>query len=119
MSFFGNLSAMFSSNVRSVAPQEAAQLVSEGKAVLIDVREPDEWEDGVAKPALTIALGDIQSSEAEAQLAKHKDKEIILYCRSGGRSGMAARILAQKGFRTANAGGFRDWERAGLPVRAI
>jgi rhodanese-related sulfurtransferase len=42
---------------------------------------------------------------------------IILYCRSGVRSGRAASTLAKGGFRTANAGGFGDWKAAGLPVR--
>jgi rhodanese-related sulfurtransferase len=44
------------------------------------------------------------------------DREIILYCRSGVRSGRAASTLAKEGFRTANAGGFSDWVKAGLPV---
>ena len=50
-------------------------------------------------------------------LEKNRDKELILYCRSGNRSGRAAAILGIEGFKTANAGGFRDWLSAGLPVR--
>jgi rhodanese-related sulfurtransferase len=50
-------------------------------------------------------------------LEKNRDKELIIYCRSGGRSGRAAQLLAAEGYRTANAGGFSDWQAAGLPTR--
>jgi rhodanese-related sulfurtransferase len=50
-------------------------------------------------------------------LEANKDKELILYCASGARSGVAASILRKEGFNAVNAGGFSDWSRAGLPVR--
>ena len=52
-------------------------------------------------------------------LSQAGDKEIILYCRSGKRSGVIAAALAAKGLKVANAGGFKDWESAGLPVRKV
>lgn len=103
-----------------VAPAEAAKRVADGKAVLIDVREPAEWaETGVAAPAALLPLSDLNGDRKQWKefLEKNRDKELILYCRSGNRSGRAAAILAGEGFRTANAGGFSDWQAAGLPVR--
>jgi rhodanese-related sulfurtransferase len=119
MSFFSSLFNTGASAVRHVAPTEAAQLVADGKAVLVDVREPDEWADGVAAPGELLALSDLQGARQTWKpfLEKNRDKELILYCRSGGRSGRAAQLLASEGFRTTNAGGFGDWARAGLPVR--
>jgi rhodanese-related sulfurtransferase len=119
------LSSIFSpfsphaSGVRRVAPAEAAQLVTEGRAVLVDVREPAEWSDGVAAPAALLPLSDLTGARRNWKLFLDQvgGREIILYCRSGSRSGHAARLLAAEGFRTANAGGFGDWRRAGLPVR--
>jgi rhodanese-related sulfurtransferase len=104
----------------AVAPAEAAKRVADGKAMLVDVREPAEWaETGVAAPAALLPLSDLNGDRKlwKEFLEKNRDKELILYCRSGNRAGRAAAILAGEGFRTANAGGFGDWQAAGLPVR--
>ena len=115
------LSSLFNaggSDVRRVAPAEAAHLVAAGQAALIDVREPGEWTDGVAAPAALLALSDLSGSRQKWKpfLEKNRDKELIFYCLSGARSGSAARLLAKEGFRTANAGSIYDWSGAGLPV---
>ena len=111
--------ASSAAGVRHVAPAEAAKLVAKGTAVLVDVREPAEWIDGVAKPAHLLALSDLTGPRLKwkAFLAQHRQREIILYCRSGGRSASAARLLAKEGFRVANLGGFSTWTAAGLPIR--
>jgi rhodanese-related sulfurtransferase len=99
-----------------MAPEEAARRVASGEAVLIDVREPAEWTDGVAEPALLLPLSDLRGKRVRSgkqALEQHKDKEFILYCRTGNRSGTAASILAKEGFRVANAGGFSAWRKAG------
>lgn len=117
-----SLGSLFNSGsgARQLAPSEAASLVAEGKALLVDVREPDEWaETGVAEPALLVPLGLLQGPAADDLIAKAEGKEIIFYCRSGGRSGAAAKAFAQRGLRAANAGGFSDWQAAGLPVRRL
>jgi rhodanese-related sulfurtransferase len=95
---------------RTIAPAEAAQRVADGKAVLIDVREPKEWaETGVAAPAALLPLSDLNGDRKQWKefLEKNRDKELILYCRSGSRSGRAAKLLAEEGYRTLNAGGFQ------------
>lgn len=110
-------------DVAQVTPAEAAQRVAAGSAVLVDVREPAEWtETGVAAPAVLLAKGGFDAGLAggwKPFLEKHRDREIILYCRSGRRSGLVAAALAQQGYKVANAGGFKDWQEAGLPVRQI
>lgn len=103
----------------SVDPAEAAARVAAGTAILIDVREPDEWAGGVAGPAKLCSLGDLRGSRAQWQavLEANKDKELILYCASGARSGVAAGMLRKEGYNAFNAGGFGSWRSAGLPVR--
>ncbi len=103
--------------------REAAQLVQEGKAVLVDVREPAEWKDtGVAAPAVLLAKSDFDGAKAAwapffAQV--DKDKTIVLYCRSGNRSGKVAEALAAQGYKVFNSGSLKEWAAAGLPVRKV
>jgi rhodanese-related sulfurtransferase len=102
-----------------ISATEAAAKVAAGEAILVDVREPSEWKDGVAAPAVLLPLSDLRGDRKEwkAFLEKAGDKPILLYCRSGNRSGQAAEILAKEGRTVANAGAFKDWESAGLPTR--
>jgi rhodanese-related sulfurtransferase len=105
-----------------IAPAEAAKLVADGKAVLVDVREPAEWaETGVAKPAVLLAKSDFDGAQKDWKpfLEKVGDKQVIVYCRTGRRSGAVAAALAEKGVKVANAGGLKDWTDAGLPVRKV
>jgi len=106
--------------VAALAPAEAAARVAAGKAVLVDVREAGEWEaTGVVASAHLLALSDLRGPRARWKpfLEANREKELIFYCRSGGRSGQAARLLAEEGFRTANAGGLKDWIADGQPLR--
>jgi len=102
-----------------IAPSDAAAQIAAGTAVLIDVRGPDEWRAGVAAPAVLLPLHDLQGARREWApfLNANKDKTLILYCASGLRSGTAAGLLREEGFRVANLGGFSRWTQAGLPVR--
>ena len=105
-----------------ISPAEAAKLVADGKAVLVDVREPSEWaETGVAAPAVLLAKSDFDGVQKDWKpfLEKNTGKKIILYCRSGGRAGIVGAALAEKGLNVANAGGLKDWIGAGLPVRKL
>ncbi len=99
-------------------PLECAHRVRAGEACLVDVREPGEWSEGVARSARLLSLSDLTGRRAQWQsfLAEAADREILLYCASGARSGMAAKILAAEGFRVANTGGLGDWATAGWPV---
>lgn len=110
-------------DVVKLTPAEAAKLVADGKAVLVDVREPGEWaESGVAAPAALLPKSEFDGGpigDWPGFLAQVGDRKIITYCRSGRRSGLVAEALAAKGYQTANAGGFQDWVAAGLPVKKI
>jgi rhodanese-related sulfurtransferase len=103
----------------SVDPKEAAQAVADGTAVLVDVREPAEWHEGVATPANLLPLSDLRGPRRQWRqfLEMNRDRRILLYCQSGGRSGLAATLLQREGFTAANLGGFHRWEGGGLPVR--
>jgi rhodanese-related sulfurtransferase len=103
----------------TLSPLEAEKRVAAGSAILIDVREPGEWASGVAKPALLLPLSDLTGSRAKWKpvLEQNRDKELLVYCRSGNRSGMAAGILRGEGFNVSNAGSFGAWQSAGLPTR--
>ncbi len=104
--------------VRRVEPAEAARLVRENKAVLVDVREPAEWSGGVAAPAALLPLSDLTGPRRRWQpfLDRVAGREIILYCHSGARCSRVARLLTAEGFQTASAGSLRAWAGADLPV---
>ncbi len=112
--------SLFAAEVPKISAADAAQRVAEGKAVLVDCREASEWADsGVAAPATLLAKSDFDGAQKDWKpfLEKNAGKEIILYCRGGGRAGEVAAALAVKGIKTSNAGGLRDWTKAGLPTR--
>ena len=113
-------STAFAAEVAKVTPAAAAQLVADGKAVLVDIREPAEWaEAGVAAPAVLLPKSDFDGERKQWKdfLAKVGDKQIILYCRSGRRADAVGQALAAEGRSVANAGGMKDWVAAGLPAR--
>ena len=113
-------STAFAAEVAKIAPAAAAQLVADGKAVLVDIREPAEWaEAGVAAPAVLLPKSDFDGDRKQWKdfLAKVGDKQVILYCRSGRRADAVGQALAAEGRSVANAGGMKDWVAAGLPVR--
>ena len=101
-----------------VAPLDGAARVRSGAAILIDVREPREWANGVAEHAVLLSLDDLTGARNRWRpfLAQAGRRELLLYCKSGGRSAIAARLLVSEGFRAANAGGLAEWTHAGWPV---
>jgi rhodanese-related sulfurtransferase len=120
--FFASAAFAFAAEAPKIGAAEAAKLVASGKAVLVDVREPAECAaSGVAQPALLLPKSDFDGAQKEWKdfLANVGDKQVILYCGSGRRAGIVAAALAEKGIKTANVGGFRDWSAAGLPVRKV
>jgi rhodanese-related sulfurtransferase len=108
-------------NVEDISPQKAAEEVAAGKAILLDVREPVEWEQHI-DGALQVPRG-ILEFVAEPTSPRHKAeldpaRRVIVFCRSGTRSVLAAYTLKILGFENvANlAGGFTAWRDAGLPI---
>lgn len=91
---------------------EARKLIADG-AVLLDVRNPDEWTVGRARGAVHIPLP--QLADRTGKLPR--DRKIVVVCRSGNRSRVATRKLRKLGFDAVNlAGGMRGWAAAGNPV---
>ena len=72
--------------------------ISAGTAVIIDVREQSEWNDGHLKAATLVPLSLLTKEGNDISAALPKDKPIYLHCRSGGRSLKAAEILKAKGY---------------------
>jgi rhodanese-related sulfurtransferase len=100
----------------SVGTTEATQLINREDALLIDVRDAEEYAKGHILGARNIPLAQLESRIGE--LEKHKEKPVIVSCDSGGRSAGALSTLRGKGFaRAVNlAGGLNAWKQAGLPV---
>lgn len=99
----------------AVHPVEAQRLVDEEGALLLDVREPEEWRAGHAPKAKHIALGVIGHRQSELP----KDRTIVTVCRSGRRSDTAATQLRAAGLTVLNlTGGMQAWQAAGLAVVA-
>jgi rhodanese-related sulfurtransferase len=100
-----------------VSAQEAAESQSDGSATLIvDVREPREFESLRAPGAASMPLAEFVARHAELP----RDRQLLLVCRSGSRSLRATMFLMQQGFtNVANVdGGMIAWRNAGLPVRS-
>jgi phage shock protein E len=77
-------------------------------AKVVDVRSPDEFRDGGYPGAVNIPVQDLGRRMAEIP----KEKPVVLYCASGARSGVAARMLKQAGYGdVVNAGGLDDMPR--------
>ncbi len=95
----------------NITPEEVKKRLDAGEALnLIDVREPHENAEFNIGGKL-IPVGNIQSMQIE-DIEDLKNEEVILYCRSGNRSGIAAMVLDQLGFtNTKNlTGGMLAWE---------
>lgn len=90
-----------------VSVAEAHRLLRDGEAVLVDVREADEFRAGHAPGARHVPLSQ----------ALPDGRDMILICRSGNRSRQAVALLAARGVAAVDViGGMRDWAAQGLPV---
>ena len=94
--------------VPKIDPAVALEKVATGGALLIDVREPSEWTAGVVDGALLLSLSDLRGPLAlwAKELDAAKGRELVLYCRSGNRSGIAGAILEKEGWPVWHAGGY-------------
>jgi rhodanese-related sulfurtransferase len=98
--------------LRNINVAEAIALVSDG-ALLLDVREDNEWEAGHAADATHIALGDVPDHLGDFA----NDRQIVCVCRSGVRSARAATFLIQNGFDAINLeGGMLAWAADDEPL---
>jgi rhodanese-related sulfurtransferase len=96
-----------------VTVPQAAEKRNAG-AFMLDVREPQEWEEVHIPDATLIPLGQLQARLDEIP----RDQEVVVVCRSGNRSAEARNILRRAGFEqvTSMAGGMIDWQAQGFPI---
>jgi rhodanese-related sulfurtransferase len=106
--------------VPRVSPDEARRLITEADALVVDVRDGTEVaKTGRIKGALAVSRGMIEF-KADPDTPYHdaafrKDRPVILYCASGGRSALAGKSLKDLGYeRVHNLGGFKEAAEAGL-----
>jgi rhodanese-related sulfurtransferase len=99
-----------------ISPEEFKDRFGPGAAV-IDVRTPAEFAGGRVSGATNVNVMARDFGEQVEALGVDREQPVYLYCRSGGRSARAAKILRQRGYAGAvNVGGFGDLARAGVPT---
>jgi sulfur-carrier protein adenylyltransferase/sulfurtransferase len=101
------------SRIREIDTAGAADEIRAPGAIVLDVREPDEYEQGALPGALHIPRGHLES-QVEGRITDH-DAHIVVYCAGGTRSAFAADTLTQLGYSdvTSMAGGFNKWKDEG------
>lgn len=113
---FQKLVAQAKQHITEVSPADAKKRAEEGEAVLIDVREESDWNEGHAEGAKHLSRGIIEL-EIEEEIPDLK-KPIICYCGGGSRSALVAESLQKMGYENVRSmtGGLRAWKEAGLPI---
>ena len=106
--------------VPRVSPAEARSLVGRGNVLIVDVRDPSEVQaSGKIKGAVNVSRGMLEF-RADPESPYHdpafqKDKTVLVYCASGGRSALVGKTLKDFGYGTVyNVGGFKELADAGL-----
>ncbi|MCC7113089.1 MAG: rhodanese-like domain-containing protein [Burkholderiales bacterium] len=104
------------SKARDVGNLEATVLMNKKDAIIVDVRETSEYENGRLPGAVHIPLSQLDARVAE--IARQGSRPVIAYCARGNRSRMAASALSKAGFGEIYnlSGGIDAWRSAGLPV---
>jgi rhodanese-related sulfurtransferase len=113
------LMAAANAAVPKIGADEAKKLISDQNALVIDVRDaPEVQASGKVKGALNISRGMLEF-RADADTPYHnaelrKDRPVILYCASGGRSALGGKVLKDMGYeKVYNLGAFKDWAEGG------
>lgn len=103
------------SKVRNLEPEEVARGITEGKMLLVDVREPNEVAAESYPDAVVVPL----SSFDPGAIPDPAGKEVVFACRSGRRSVTASLAAQERGYHydAHLAGGILAWKAAGLPTK--
>lgn len=111
--------------VPKISPAEARRLIEEKGALLVDVREAQELAtSGKLQNALHVSRGTLEF-KADAAMPAHnpefrKERPVILYCASGGRSCLSGKALHDLGYQEVyNLGGFKEAAAAGFPIEQV
>ena len=113
---FQQLVAEAKKNITEISPGDAAAKLQDAAAVIVDVREQDEWEEEHIPHAIHLSRGTIELDVEEK--IPDPNTMIVCHCGGGGRSALAAESLQKMGYKNVRsmAGGFKAWKRAGLPT---
>jgi rhodanese-related sulfurtransferase len=105
--------------VPRLTPAQARDMIAQGNTLVVDVRDaPEVQASGKVAGAVNVSRGMLEF-RADPDLPSHdknfaKDKTVILYCGSGGRSALAGKLLKDLGYeRVYNLGAFKDWAESG------
>jgi rhodanese-related sulfurtransferase len=111
--------------VPKITPAEAREIIDKGNTLVVDVRDAAEVEkSGKVAGAVHVSRGMLEF-RADPESPSHdknfaKDKNVILYCASGGRSALAGKLLKDMGYEHVyNVGGFKDWADSGGAVEKM
>ncbi|MFM7047393.1 MAG: molybdopterin-synthase adenylyltransferase MoeB [Actinomycetota bacterium] len=113
MPTFRDLLTAAKSQITEVDTAGAAEKISSGKVVVLDVREPDEYEQGALADAIHIPRGHLEA-QVETRIVD-KSTPVVVYCAGGVRSAFAAKTLQELGYTSVEsmAGGFGKWKDEG------
>lgn len=117
MAGFRDLLAQAKSQIIEIDTNEAASRIAAGGVIVLDVREPDEYEQGALPDALHIPRGHLEA-QIEGRIVE-KTAPVLVYCAGGVRSAFAAKTLSELGYTNvvSVAGGFGKWKDEGRPWR--
>jgi rhodanese-related sulfurtransferase len=108
--------------VPKITPAQARDMISKGNTLVVDVRDAPEVEkSGKIAGAVNVSRGMLEF-RADPESPYHdknfsRDKTLILYCASGGRSALSGKVLKDMGYTEVyNVGGFKDWAESGGAV---
>ena len=105
--------------VPRISPAQAQEMIAAGQAVVIDVRDAPEVEkSGKVAGAMHVSRGMLEfradPDSPYHDKALHRDRPVILYCASGGRSALSGKALKDLGYtQVYNLGAFKDWVENG------
>ena len=92
-----------------ITQEEAKKMIDKQDVIILDVREPDEFNSGHILNAVLLPVGSI-NEETAAEVIPEKDSIVLVYCRSGNRSKMASHALVQLGYTNVyEFGGINTW----------
>ncbi len=113
---FEKLVAHAKTNIIEISPADASAKIKSGDAVIIDVRDKDEWDAGHIPDAIHLSRGTIELEIEEK--VPDLNATIICHCGGGGRSALAAESLQKMGYKHVRsmAGGLKAWKTSGLPT---
>ena len=117
MATYRELLAQVKTEIDEISTIEAHErLDAPDGSLFIDIREPDEWEEGHIPGAIHVPRGRLES-RIEG-LLPDKSRRIVAYCSVGSRSAFAAKVLNELGYDdvVSLAGGFTDWKRNGFDI---